>query len=134
MAIRDPVVVYNAANNIEALTICEMLQNAGIDAHAVEDVSQAGAWMFGLLPQVHRPQVYVGRDDVLSAKPLLEEYSERRDAKSRAGGDELEVEATCEECGEGAFYPASRLGFVETCPHCGAYVDVGEEDGGERWE
>ncbi len=41
----DPVVVYNAATNIEAFQICEMLNGEGIDAHAVEDTSRVGVWL-----------------------------------------------------------------------------------------
>jgi len=57
MPLQNPVAVYNAANNIEAQLICNFLNDAGIEAYLTSDVSQAGTWMFGLLPEIHKPQV-----------------------------------------------------------------------------
>ncbi|MEX2170547.1 MAG: DUF2007 domain-containing protein [Pirellulales bacterium] len=134
MAIRDPVAVYNAANNLEATLLCEMLQAGGIEAHAVEDVSQVGAWMFGLLPEIHKPQVWIERADIERAEQLLEEFERQKTEKLDADGDRSPVEVVCEECKKASTFPASRLGTVETCPHCGAFVDVGDDAGFEDWK
>ena len=35
-----------------------------------------------------------------------------------------QVHANCEDCGKPTTFPASKQGSVQTCPHCGAYLDV----------
>lgn len=67
MALRDPVAAYTAASNLEAHLICNLLIEAGVPAVAVDDVSQVGTWMFGLVSQFHKPQIWVERDDVARA-------------------------------------------------------------------
>lgn len=139
MALNDPVAAYNAANNVEAQLICNLLNDAGIEAYVTEDVSTVGVWMFGLLPEIHKPQVWVERSDLARVKPLLDEYENQQlqrrqsEEKQRAAG-EATVEATCEECGRQSIFPAAQDGSVQDCPHCGAYMDVGNiSDGGEWW-
>jgi hypothetical protein len=132
MALRDPVAIYNAATNLDAALLSELLNGAGIEAYAVEDVSLAGQWMFGLLPEIHKPQVWIERGDMAKAKPILEKY-ESDHVRSKEGSNADTVAAVCEDCGQESQFPVSRRGFVETCPHCGAYMDVGETAGG-GWE
>lgn len=138
MALRDPVAVYNAANNIEAHLICDLLNDAGIEAHVTEDVSVVGQGPLGFLPEVHKPQVWTERVDIERVKPFLEEYErqqlQRREAEmKRAAAGEATVEATCEECGQRSAFPAAQDGTVQDCPHCGAYVDVGDIPDTEEW-
>jgi hypothetical protein len=38
------------------------------------------------------------------------------------------VEAVCEECGKVATFPTAQRGSVQECPHCRAFIDVGEEE------
>ena len=52
MALRDPVAVYNAANNIEAHFVRNVLVHSGVEAFVTEDISQVGTWMFGLIPEI----------------------------------------------------------------------------------
>jgi hypothetical protein len=137
MPLRDPVALYTAANNVEAHLICEALHNAGIDAHAVEDVSQVGTWMFGLVPQIHKPQVWVERADVEVAKPILAEYERRakitRDANDAKRGSPDTIEVVCEECGKSSRFPIEQEGTVQDCRHCRAYIDVEEASPDEDW-
>jgi DNA-directed RNA polymerase subunit RPC12/RpoP len=137
MPLRDPVAIYVPASNMEAHLICEALHNAGIDAHAVEDVSQVGTWMFGLVSQIHKPQVWVERADVKAAKPILEEYERRakvnRDAKNAKRGSPDMIEVVCEECGRSSRFPIEQEGSVQDCPHCGAYIDVEEAGSDDDW-
>ena len=74
MALIDPVAVYNGADNFEISVIQNLLDAAGIEAFAVEDVSTVGAWMGGMMPEIHKPQVWIERVDLDRAKPILEEY------------------------------------------------------------
>jgi len=76
MAISDPVAIFNAANNSEAHVVRLLLEQNGIEASVVEDVSPVGFFMFGFLPQIHNPQVWVDLDSVEFAKPILEEFEQ----------------------------------------------------------
>jgi hypothetical protein len=136
MPLQEPVAVYTAANNVEAHVICNILRDEGVEAHVTDDVSQAGVWMLGLLPGIHRPQVWIDRSNVDRAKPILEDYEDRLLERQEADRQDLvageaTVEADCEECGRSSDFPAAQRGTVQDCPHCGAYVDVGDSP---EWE
>jgi hypothetical protein len=131
MALQDPVAAYNARSNVEAQLVCGILKDAGVEAFVIEDVSQIGTWMFGLLPEIHKPQVWVDRSNLDRAKPVLEDYENRSRERQKALGKavaptEAVLEAECEECGRRSAFPAAVEGTVQDCPHCGAYMDVGE--------
>jgi hypothetical protein len=138
MPLQEPVAVYNASNNIEAQVICNILNDAGVEAYVTQDVSQVGTWLFGLLPEIHKPQVWIDRSEVDRAKPILEEYErqliERRKADQQEIADKnASVQADCEECGRSSAFPSSQRGTVQDCPYCGAYVDVGDSPDAEEW-
>lgn len=134
MPLDDPIKVYFAANNIEANLLCEMLKNAGIEASSIEDHSQVGTWMGGIVPNLHRPQVWVSRSDEERAKSLIAEFevlaSERRHAKQTDGS----ISMLCEHCGAVISFPAALSGTVQACPECEDYIDVGDEGHFEGWE
>jgi Putative prokaryotic signal transducing protein len=134
MALRDPIAVYNAANNVEAEFLRNLLVENGIEAFVTEDVSYVGTWWFGPLPEIYKPQVWIEKTDAERAAPILKDYDRRQaqrqdDASDDSWDDEL-IEVACEACGKSSLYPPSRRGRIEQCSHCGAYVDVGAED----WE
>jgi hypothetical protein len=130
MPLRDPVAVYNAANNTQAMVVRDALAAAGVEAFVTEDLSVVGTWIGGFIPEIHKPQVWVDRADVERAAPVLVEY-ERRAAELRRGAaaDGGQVEVACEKCNGVATFPAAQQGTVQECPHCGAYIDVGEDGG-----
>lgn len=130
MPLQDPVAVYNAGTNVEAILVRDVLTDAGIEAFVVEDLSQVGAWVGGLVPEIHKPQVYVDRADMERARPVLTKYDERASQlrKGDRADDASPIEMVCEECDGDMTFPASQRGSVQECPHCGAYVDVGESD------
>lgn len=133
MALKHPVAVYTASSNLEAHVICEMLREAEIEAAVVEDESRAAAWMFGNLPGIHKPQVWVEETDVERVRPLLAEFERRQSAEGSAVVEGAPILVVCEECRETTTFDASRRGHVEDCSHCGAYVDVGEPDA-DGWD
>jgi hypothetical protein len=53
MAFRNPFAAYNAANNIEAHLVCAALQDVGIEALVVENVSQVGTWLGGFVSETN---------------------------------------------------------------------------------
>jgi hypothetical protein len=133
MALSDPVAAYTAANDIEAHLVVGMLVDAGIEAAVVDDVSRVGWTYWGQIPALYRPQVWIDRQDIERARPVLEAYmaeEAQRRAANRATADESDAKIVvrCEECGKQSEYPAAQNGTVQNCTHCFAYVDVGDND------
>jgi hypothetical protein len=131
MALRNPKAVFNAASNLEARLICNLLNDAEIEAYTTEDVSPVGVCVFGLISEIHKPQVWTDQADIDRAIPVLQDYErqhserQRADVKS-ADRSQSTVVATCEECGRSSVFPAEQKGTVQDCPHCGRYMDVEE--------
>jgi len=124
MALRDPVVVYRAEDNLEAQLVCSLLNDAGVEARVTG--------VFGLAFEgSYYPEVWIERSDVDRAKPVLDDYERQKAQRQEAdektvAGEAATVEVCCEECGETSVFPAEQKGTVQDCPHCGAYVDVGD--------
>jgi Putative prokaryotic signal transducing protein len=131
MGLMDPVKVYAGTSNVEAQMIYRLLQSAGVEAFAGEDISPAGIWMGGTIPGVFDAGVYVSRADAEQAIALIRQH-ERLEAE-RGSAQGTEVETTCEECGKTAIYLAAQRGTVQNCPNCGAYLDVGSGDPSTGW-
>jgi hypothetical protein len=125
MSLKNPVAVYTAASNLEAHLICNVLNDAGLEAYCLEDGNMAGFSMLGAMPEIHRPQVWVEQEDVERAQPVLLDY-EMRQAERRAAeaATSLPIRIVCEECGQQNLFDYELHGSVQTCVHCGAYVDV----------
>ena len=144
MEMRDGVVAYIVASNLEAQDVCSLLRAEGISAMAVEDASPAGMWIGGLAPQLHKPEVWVQKADAERVHPILEAYKQRLAKRQDAGvtGKSVDgelitagsIEATCEECGQRSTFPISQNETVQTCPHCGEFMDVGNIEEIEGWD
>src|SRR4051794_5767573 len=104
MALVDPVKVYAATSNVEAQMVCRLLQSAGVEAFAGEDVSPAGQWIGGTIPGIFDAGVFVSRADAERAVALIRQ-KEGVEAE-RTGAQGADVEVTCEDCGEPATFPA----------------------------
>lgn len=133
MALHEPVAAYNAATNFEAELVKARLIEAGVEAFAVEDLSPAGLWMFGTLPEIHKPQVWVNKSDLDQARRVLQEYASELAQANRASQPAdsdlgAEIEVVCEDCRKVSLFPSSQGGTVQFCPACGANVDVGDID------
>jgi hypothetical protein len=140
MTLRDPFAAYNASSNVEAHLVCGILIDAGIEAVVIEEIPMSGAWGWpGALSEMHKPQVFIERADIERAIPVLTDY-EKRVAERRAADQGTNgitgppVEVVCEECGKRSEFPAAQKDSVQNCPHCGAYVDVGDDVGFDGWE
>jgi hypothetical protein len=118
MALQDPVAVYDAANDVDAQLLCNLLNEAGVEAYITEDDAQVGQFL--------KPQVWVDRSAIDRAKPILQDHERRQQPQETAQADDAVVESVCEECGKRTAFSASQEGTVQTCPQCGAYMDVGE--------
>lgn len=134
MTFDDPFAAYNAASNLEAHVVCDALNAAGVRAMVVEDVSNVGMSWAGWMSEIHKPQVWIDRSDVDRAKPVLDAFEEKQRRRREETADGEPVEATCEECGKTSTFPASQKGSVQDCPHCRAYMDVGDDDAIDDWD
>ncbi len=128
MKLTDPIAAYNAQSNTEAQLVQRFLESKGVQACATEDNSLVGHWMFGNLPEIHKPQVWVSRADAERAGQLLSEYERLRADRDgdRKADEPKTIEVTCEECDRPSTFAGALDGTVQECSHCGAYVDVGE--------
>jgi hypothetical protein len=97
MPLRDPVAVYNAANNVEANLVKMALINSGVQVYVTEDVPQVGVWALGLLPEINKPQVWVDKADIELARPVLEDYERRAMARARSEFEEAQEEEGADE-------------------------------------
>ena len=126
MNFEKPVVAYTADSNYDTHLIVEFLRDKGVTAFAVEDQSLAGVWAFGTLPQIHKPAVWVEEVDLDRANVAIAAFEEERAGlrhPSHALGD---IQVNCEECGRDSTFAGSLHGTIQVCPHCQAYIDVGE--------
>src|SRR5262245_35151253 len=104
MAIKDPVSAYNAENNAEAHLLCSLLEENGIEAHVTRDESVVGLGPLGMLPGIHKPQIWIDRSNIDAAAVVLAEYerdrSQRRSEDESAQDASSVVVAICEDCGK----------------------------------
>ncbi|HEX4142199.1 MAG TPA: DUF2007 domain-containing protein [Pirellulales bacterium] len=133
MGLQDPVAVYQATTNIEAQLIKLWLVESGIEACVLEDLSTAGSWLFGVLPEIHKPQVWVSKSDVERVRPMIEQFetelAERNRVKKQIRSDVgPPIDIVCDECHQPSVFAANQRGTIQECSHCGAFVDVGEVD------
>lgn len=137
MALRDPVAIFTASSNIRAQALCHLLAQSGVEAYVTEDFSLAGLWIGGTIPGIHSPKVWVDRADAERAAAILQQHEQREkelqaDPTSAPEADRVQV--VCEECGRSVAFPVFQRGSVQTCPMCGAYVDVVAQEEGLDWQ
>ncbi|MFL5329497.1 MAG: DUF2007 domain-containing protein [Gemmataceae bacterium] len=132
MPLDDAVAVHNSASNPEAYIVRNMLADAGIEAYVTEDISHVAMGWLGQLPELYKAQVWIERKDVERAAPILAEYEQRMVVRHRAETAQTvsneDLEATCEECGKASTFAAALAGTIQTCPHCKAFMDVGDDE------
>ena len=124
MDFKKPVIVYTAATNVDAHLIVDLLQANGVPAHAVEDQSGVSLWAFGTISQFHKPNIWVDEATAQKAVDLIQGFEEKRRARNTPNSGEIHI--VCEDCGKPTAFPSSLHGTTQECPHCGAYVDVGD--------
>jgi hypothetical protein len=114
--------------------IAAALRDAGLEANVVEDLSTAGIWLGGVVGEIYKPQVWIEREDVERAKPVLDEFERQAMERRRAAANAPDIEVLCEECGTRSLFPGNQFGSVQNCLHCRAFVDVGDEVLFDGWD
>jgi len=102
----SPVCVHIGRTNVDAHLKAILLNEAGISAHAVDDISNAGYFALGAIGLIHRPQVYVDRSQLERAREFLARYEDSRPRETLA--------AFCFHCG----LPLLEDPSPRFCPHC----------------
>jgi hypothetical protein len=132
---RDPRCVFVADSLGLAEVIAGWLSDQGIEAQAMDTATLGGfdglTWLSSTGISARGIEVWVkdlGR--VAEAQALLEAHGEALAAQaSRRREGDADIEVVCEECGETNTFPAADSGKVQSCRHCGGFIDVpGEED------
>jgi hypothetical protein len=62
------------------------------------------------------------------AKELLQAQADFKSIKVDQAARSGNITALCDECGKHSVFPGSQRGSVQTCPECGAYMDVVDAD------
>jgi len=127
-ALAEPVLAYTASDNLEAHSLVTWLQSNGVRSYAVEDNSVVGLFAFGIISQVHKPQVFVNKPDRERADELLHKFESQRDGRRADLNDAPPITSKCDECGASSEFPASQDGTTQDCPKCHSYMNVGTFD------
>ena len=137
MFYRDPKCVFVANDVAHAAATVNWLEHQDVRAQVMDSLTHGGldglnAWT-GV--SARGIEVWVlDPSDVDRAKTLVAQHQKTLESllvkKASAGP----VSAHCEECGREGTFPGEHRGTVQTCPHCGAYLDVpdGDEDTGDE--
>jgi hypothetical protein len=128
MDFKEPLKVYTAETNLEAHMIVEMLEANGIAALVEEDRSGVSLWAFGTIGQFHQPNIWIEKSSAQAAATLICRFEEQKRERATPSVGGPTIRAQCEECGKEASFAENLDGTVQECPHCGAYIDVGQLD------
>jgi len=130
MAFQDPIAAYTAADPYQATLLCQALNTAEIEAHVIDDESQAGIWLGGLVPELNKTQIWIDRSDSERARIVFEDFERRaaelNEARTVADVGLPPIDVTCDSCGQLNQFGAHLRGSVQQCETCDAYLDVGE--------
>ena len=125
---RDMICVYRAADVGEADIVAAWLAEQGITVH-VKDRHVTSQAPLTVAPRGVEVCV-VDPAQADRAKELLREHADELAVKKLSHLDGPDIEAVCEECGKTSRFPFAQRGTVQTCPHCGQYLDVSEASEG----
>lgn len=101
-----------------------LLQQSGIRAFLADENLVTTNWF--LAAAVGGAKLQVAEADALRARAILQQH--RTAEPAHEGGDRQgPIGFACESCHGLITFPGDRRGHVETCPLCGAYVDVPEQ-------
>jgi hypothetical protein len=127
------VEIHRAKNGAQAHMFVTALKEAGIKAEVqgttFHPASQTAASLIsGSALWWDAPRILVFAEDAERAKQLLLEWEARERNKEQEAETSAPIEAVCENCSRVCSFPAAQRGSVQACPHCGGYIDVGDEE------
>ena len=135
MELNDPVAVYTAGNNLDAHQLVLALQAVEIESQVIEDNSTA----VGVInSQIHKTRIWVSKVDVAKAAEIIQEFELRNFQRfqTREVAVDLKsewIDATCDKCRTVTRFAPIQKGTIVNCPHCFAFMDVGDDVDFDDW-
>ncbi|MCA9062018.1 MAG: DUF2007 domain-containing protein [Planctomycetaceae bacterium] len=126
MKFAEPFKAYWAESNVEAHLVADLLASNGIESFVEEEHTATSLWVMGRISQFHQSNIWIDRSSAPAAAEVIREFEERKKNRASAGSSPTRVLATCDECGKVTAFPETMNGTVQNCPHCSAFLDVGE--------
>jgi rRNA maturation protein Nop10 len=130
----DPRTVFVADSRPVAERVIELLAANNIVAEHGTSGPHLEAGLFGAtetVPAEAFPVLVTDPKQADEARELLNLAVNKalvQSAQAKRAARTGTVQATCEECGHVSEWPATAMGTTETCPKCGAYMDVPDPD------
>jgi predicted Zn-ribbon and HTH transcriptional regulator len=132
---RDPQIVFLAETPQLADAVVQLLASNNIAAEMITPPMETSSSPLTGMSAMSAPEGYEIRvlevSQVTQARELLETAESvaavkavREKRANRTGT----VKAECEECGHESEWPAIAMGTTESCPNCGAYMDIPDPD------
>jgi membrane protease YdiL (CAAX protease family) len=113
------IATYDIASQAEVDRLA--LEEEGIRTFLADDNLVTANWL--LSNAVGGVKLQVAASCADQAQGIFEAFRAMKSTATK-GPVPTHVTFVCEACGKGIAFPGERCGRVETCPHCGAYVDV----------
>lgn len=139
MADDNPQTVFTAENEAVAEVVLKLLATEGIVAETFSPPPRTESEpITGMSEMVTPDAIEVRVTDPAQAEKAKELLASAMSAaalravRERRANRTGTVSAVCEDCGKASDWPAWAMGTTETCPHCGAYMDVPDPD--ENWD
>ncbi|HEV3386763.1 MAG TPA: hypothetical protein VG097_18245 [Gemmata sp.] len=133
MIYRDPKCVYVGKDGASANMISGILDGAGFPSQVMNEATLGGfEGVTGWVPGFSHKGVEVWVIDQALVEPAkqflqaeLESVEKERQKRASRTGT---ISAVCEECGKSSDWSADAMGTTNTCPNCGAYMDIPDPD------
>jgi len=119
--VAEAVIGLLAARGIAAEVFTDATQTISEPITGVSDVSPADRFEIRVSAAA---QAEEARNLLASAESAAIVQGIREKRAQRTGT----VAAICEECGKSSEWTADLMGTTETCPQCGAYMDIPDPD------
>lgn len=125
----EPLLIRRATSEEEAQLIVAWLDEHGVEA-TIPGRQSTGVLAFGITDD-EGVGIYVANEQsARQAQGLLAEHDRQQAAVAARASGVTEIKTRCEECNHVVSFAVELAGSVQTCPNCGAYVDV--PDGSEQ--
>lgn len=123
-----PVCIRHANTIEEAEVIVGWLEDQDIQAQ-IPDRDNPGVFAFGVT-DVEGVEIFVADEETAErARTLLIEHDKEHAYAADQGGAASAMEITCSECGHVTSFQHDKVGSVQQCAGCSAYVDVPGAEG-----
>lgn len=125
--IESPVCIRRTGSVEEAELLVAWLDESGIDATIIGQ-DNPGVLAFGVTDHQGIAVFVPDEETAERASAALAEHEKQRGQNTT--GEAVDVDVTCEDCGQLCSFDSGQIGSVQACPECGSFLDVpGGADG-----